>query len=105
MKINGKEYGLYYSIGAHIAFDNWVINHPKSSYAEGVIQKFTCMVLAYNDVNGIKDNDPPKKEELAKLPNSMFEEIMAEVLRCERADTERKVEAETKGNAKSTAKK
>lgn len=104
MKINGKEYGLFYSIGAHIAFDNWAVNHAKSSYAEGVIQKFTCMVLAYNEVNGIKDNDPPTKEELAKLPNSVFEEIMAEVLKCEKADTERKVEAEPK-NGKSTAKK
>ena len=105
MEINGKEYGLFYSVGAHIAFDNWAVQHAKSSYAEGVIQKFTCMVLAYNEVNGIKDNDPPTKEDLAKLPNYVFEEIMAEVLKCEKKDSERKVEAEAKGNAKSTARK
>lgn len=104
--INGKEYNLYYSIGAHIAYDNWVVANQKASYTEGVIQKFIFMVLAYNNANGIKDNDPPTKEELACLPNSMFEEIMAEVLRCEKADTERKIETESKrGNAKSTARK
>lgn len=100
--INDKEYGLFYSIGAHIAFDNWALSHAKSSFSEGVIQKFTCMVLAYNELNGIKDNDPPTKEELALLPNRVFEEIMAEVLKCEKADTERKVEAEPK-KGKSTA--
>lgn len=106
MTINRKEYNLFYSIGAHIAFDNWAVLNPKSSFAEGYIQKFIFMVLAYNEVNGIKNNDPPTKEELALLPNSVFEEIMAEVLQCEKRDTERKVEAEPKkGNARSTARK
>ena len=105
MEINGKEYGLFYSVGANIAFNNWVVGHAKSSYAEGIIQKFTFMVLAYNEVNGIKDNDPPTKEELAKMPNYVFEEIMAAVLRQEKEDSQRQVEAEPKGNAKSTVKK
>lgn len=104
MKINGKEYNLYYSIGAHIAYDNWVVSNQNASYTEGVIQKFIFMILAYNNANGIKDNDPPTKEELALLPNSVFEEIMAAVMLCEKADTERKVESEPKkGKAKSVA--
>lgn len=96
IKINGKEYNLFYSIGAHIAFDNWAVANQKASYTEGVIQKFIFMVLAYNNANGIKDNDPPEKEELATLPNSVFMEIMEAVNKCEAADTERKVEAEPK---------
>lgn len=105
MEINGKEYNLFYSIGAHIAFDNWAVAHPKASFTEGVMMKFRMMVTAYNDAHGIKDNEPPAKEELAVLPNSMFEEIMAAVMECEKRDTERKVNAEPKKgkNAKSTA--
>ncbi len=103
--INDKEYNLFYSIGAHIAFDNWAVQNPKSSFTEGYIQKFIFMVLAYNNANGIKDNDPPTKEELAVLPNSVFEDIVEAVLRCEKGDTERKVEAASKkGKAKSTVK-
>lgn len=96
MKINGKEYNLFYSIGAHVDFDNWAVSHPKASYTEGVMIKFGLMVKAYNNAHGITDNDPPGKEELSGLPNSLFEEIMAEVLECEKRDTERKVEAEPK---------
>lgn len=96
IKINNKEYNLFYSIGAHIAFDNWAVTHQKASYTEGVIQKFIFMVLAYNNANGITDNDPPEKEELATLPNSVFMEIMEAVNECEKADTERKVEVEPK---------
>lgn len=96
MKINGKEYNLFYSIGAHVEFDNWALAHQKTSYTEGVIQKFILMILAYNDANGITDNDPPTKEEIAKLPNSVFSEIMEAVNACEKADTERKVEVEAK---------
>ena len=74
---------------------------------EGVIiaNRHIHLEPKFAEENGIKDNDPPTKEELAKLPNYVFEEIMAEVLKCEKKDSERKVEAEAKGNAKSTAKK
>lgn len=106
MEINGKEYGLFYSIGAHVAFDNWAVSNPKASYTEGVIMKFRMMAMAYNDANGIKDNEPPTKEEIAVLPNYMFEDIMAAVMECEERDTKRTVEAESKKgkNARSTTK-
>lgn len=104
MKINGKEYNLFYSIGAHVAYDSWVVQHPKASFTEGVLMKFTFMVAAYNQAHGLKQ-EPPTKDQLSVLPNSVFEEIFAAVTECEKADTERKVEAEpAKGkNAKSTA--
>lgn len=104
MKIQGKEYGLFYSIGAHVAFDNWVIANPKASWTEGVLMKFGFMVMAYNSAHKIKQ-EPPTKEQLAMLPNSVFEELAEAVMECEKADTERKVEAEPKKgkNARSTA--
>lgn len=105
MKINGKEYELFYSIGAHVAFDNWAIAHPKASFTEGVMMKFRMMVTAYNDAHHT-ENEPPTKEELSVLPNSVFEEILAAVMECEKRDTERKIESEPKKgkNAKSTVK-
>ena len=104
MRINGKEYGMYYSIGAHVAFDNWAIQNPKASWTEGVLMKFTFMVMAHNSLHKIKQ-EPPTKEELSMLPNSTFEEIAAAVDACEKADSERKVEAEPKKgkNGRSTA--
>ena len=103
MTINGVEYNLFYSLGAHIAYDNWAVNNPKASYTEGVVMKFQFMIMAYNSANGIKDKEPPTKEELAGLPNSVFEEIMEAVMLCEKRDSERKVEAKPK-KAKSTVK-
>lgn len=105
MEINGKEYNLFYGIGAHVAFDNWAVTHPKASFTEGVLMKFRMMVINYNDAHHITDNEPPTKEELSTLPNSMYEEIMNAVMECEKRDTERKVVAEPKKgkNAKSTA--
>ena len=97
--INGKEYNLFYSVGAHVAFDNWAVSHPKASFTEGIIQKFIMMCIAYNDAFHEKQ-ETPKKEEIALFPNSVFEEIAEAVNECEKADTERKVEAEIK-NGKS----
>ena len=104
MRINGKEYGLYFSIGAHVAFDNWVIQNPKASWTEGIMMKFIFMVMAYNEEHKIKQN-PPKKEELSRLPNWVYEQIAIEVQAQEKADSEQKVEAEPKKgkNARSTA--
>ena len=93
--INGKEYGLFYSVGAHIAFDNWVIAHPKASLTEGIIQKFICMVNAYNMVHKTKI-EPPKKDEVLNLPNRVLEEIFQAVDAQEKKDTEITIEAEPK---------
>lgn len=103
IEINGEEYGLYYSLGAHIAFDNWAVNHPKASYAEGVMEKFQLMAAAYNSKNKIKGHDAPGKAELSEMPNYVFNEIMGAVLECEKEDSTRKVEVEPK-NAKRTGK-
>ena len=93
--INGKEYGLFYSVGAHIAYDNWVIANPKASMTEGIIQRFICMVNAYNMEHG-KKNAPPTRQEILSLPNRMLEEIYKAVEEQEKVDTETTVIAEPK---------
>lgn len=106
--MNLKETKLFYSVGTHVAFDNWAVSNEKASYTEGVIMKFLFMAEAYNAavkkgfIEGT-EQELPKKEDLAMLPNSCFEEILAMVMECEKRDTKRKVEADTK-KGKSTAK-
>lgn len=103
MKLEGKEYKLFYSVGAHIAFDNWVVANPKASFVDGIVQKFIIMINAYNMAHGEKQT-PPKKEELMNLPNRVLEDIYKAVDEQEKIDTAVTVEAEPvkKGkNAKS----
>lgn len=93
IKINGKEYGLFFSIGANVAFNNWVIAHKDQCYIEGELQKAIFMMKAYNDAHDIKDKVPDIGV-LMCMPNSELQAILEAVKQQETADTERKVEAE-----------
>lgn len=93
VKINGKEYKLAYTIGVMVAYNNWLVAHPKASYVDGVIWRCIYMIKAYNDIHQIKDN-APKYEELMGLPGYVFNDILEEVEKVEKEGSERKVEAE-----------
>ena len=93
VNINGKEYGLFYSIGANIAFNNWVLEHKNACFIEGEVQKLLYMMYAYNDTHGIKD-EPVSKDIIMNLPNSELAAILEAVKAQEKQDTDRKVEAE-----------
>lgn len=47
MTLNGKEYGLFYSIGARCKFDSWIVNHENASMTEGIVQRTLFMNDAY----------------------------------------------------------
>ena len=100
ININGKEYGLFYSVGVNVYFIAWVIKNPKATYVEGMIQKCIYMIKAYNDANGLPD-DAPTKEEIFQMPNAVFNDILAAVEAQEALDNERKVEAKPGKNAES----
>lgn len=99
--INGKEYGLFYTVGVNVAFNAWVIKNPKATYVEGMIQKCIYMIKAYNDANGIADN-APTKEEIFLMPNAVFNDILKAVEEQEKIDNERQIEATSK-NAESAS--
>lgn len=101
ININGKEYGLFYSIEAHIAIDNFIIANPAASMTEGVIERAIAMNTAYNKVH--KGGNVLKKEELLALPNGIFTMLATAVEEQEKADSVISVETEKpKGkNAKS----
>lgn len=100
--IDGKEYGLFWSVQAHITFDSWVIQNQKATMVEGYLTKLICMISAYNDANEAKQK-PPVKEELLKRPDYVLQDIFAAVDQQEKADSTRTVEAEPEKakNAKS----
>lgn len=92
-EIDGKEYGLFWSVQAHITFDSWVINNTKATMVEGYLTKLICMINAYNDANDAKQT-PPVKEDLMKRPDYVLTDIFAAVDQQEKADSTRTVEAE-----------
>ena len=89
----GKEYGLFYSVGAKCAFDNWMVKNGKTkSVAESIVALAINMNEAYNKANG--GGEKLTSEFLFSLPakeyDALAEAVDAQVLK----DTEVSVEAE-----------
>jgi len=103
LNINGKEYGLLYTVWAHCEFNDWVVKNGERSYVSAIIQKAVIMSKAYCDVNGGTSLNP---KELMTLPKYVFDEIAVAIEEQEKADSERTVETkEVKSkNAKGSAK-
>lgn len=51
-KINGKEYGFYYSVWAHCELNDWIVKNPERSYASAIVQKAVIMSKAYVKAHG-----------------------------------------------------
>jgi hypothetical protein len=102
MKINGKEYGFYYSVGAVCDFNDWVVKNPERSYSSAVMQKAVVMSKAYCKVHG---GTPLTLKELVDLPAYVLTDLDNALAEQEKKDSERTVEvAEDKsGNAESAA--
>lgn len=111
MVINGREIGLFYSVGAHCAYSDYLIKNPEDSVSSAIIQKAILMNKAWLDTRKqAGETDLPKaltRDELYALPMAVLNQLADEVAAQEKADTEVTVEvAEPKGkNGKSAAKK
>ena len=101
-KVNGKEYGFYYSVWAHCELNDWIVKNPERSYASAIVQKAVIMSKAYCKVHG---GTPLTPKDLADLPVYVFSELDAALAEQEKADSERTVEVadEKPGNAESAA--
>ena len=104
IKINGKEYGLFYSVEAHIEIDDFIIANPAASLTEGVVVRAIAMNRAYNKANGIKD-EVLKREDILTQPNGVFALLKAAVEEQEKKDSATSVQTEEKKtkNAKSAS--
>ena len=100
MKVNGKEYGLFYSVGARLDYEAWVVKHPDAPMSAAYLQQAIYMSQAYAAIHG---GDALTMEELVKLPNSAANAIIEAAREQERIDSGVTVEAESK-NAKKAGK-
>ena len=96
MKINGKEFGMFYSTGAHCAWNNYLVANPKVGVSEATVMRAVFMHDAYNKANGIKESNPVTKETIMNLPYAILEELEKEVEAQVERDSKVTVELEEK---------
>ena len=101
-KVNGKEYGFYYSVWAHCEFNDWIVKNAERSFVSAVVQKAVIMSKAYCKVHG---GSPLNAKEILDLPEYVFEELVIALNEQEKIDSERTVEVAEggQGNAGSSA--
>ena len=103
MRINGREIGLLYTIGAFCDYNDYLVANPEVSIARANMQKAVIMSKAYCEVNG---GEPLTLEEVKKLPVYVIDELFPAIQAAEKAGTERTVETqEKKDQGKKEAKK
>lgn len=73
MVIGGKDYGLFWSIGARCKFDTWVIKNPEASMTEGIVYRTLLMNEAYVKVFG---GEKLTLEKIYNLPAKEFDALM-----------------------------
>lgn len=98
--INGKEYGLFYSVGARLDYESWVVKHANAPMSAAYLQQAIFMSKAYAQLHG---GDALTMEDIVKLPNSAANQIIEAAQEQERLDSAVTVEAESK-NAKKAGK-
>lgn len=101
MKVNGKEVGFLWSIGAFCDYQDYVVNNPDVSLARASVLKTALMTKAYADANG---GEYLTVEELEGLPVYVLGDVIDAVKAAEDAGTVRTVETEEK-KPKSAARK
>ena len=92
MKLNGREVGFAYTIGAHCDIADYVVAHPDVSAATARLYKAIYMNRAYNEVHDTNTDELTIKE-LRALPMWQMEEMTAEMDEAEKNDSTRTVEA------------
>lgn len=92
LNINGKEYGLFWSVWANCEYEDWLLSREKVSYPRAFVQKAVIMNKAYRDANG--GGNELKTKDLLSLPASELNAIMDAVTAQELLDSGRTVEAE-----------
>ncbi|MBQ8985878.1 MAG: hypothetical protein IJ100_01330 [Lachnospiraceae bacterium] len=100
MTINGVDYKFFWSVGAHLEYDAWLLANQNATFSEATVQQACIMSKAYNEANGIK-GDGLKKSDLLKLPARVLDELLAAVNAQIKADTE--ITVETKQGKKEAA--
>lgn len=93
MIINEKEYGLFYSVGAKCAFDNWMVKNGKTkSVSESIVAMAIFMNEAYNKANG--SGEKLTSDIIFNLPAKDYDALAIAVDEQVAKDSEITIEAE-----------
>lgn len=98
MRINGKDIGFAYTVGAYCDINDYVVANPDVSAATANLYKAVFMNRAYNDMHG--SSDSITVEELRRLPIGEFEALLEEMKQAEQDGSKRTVETEEKKQKK-----
>lgn len=98
MKINGKDIGFRYTIGAKCDYSDFCILHPNMSKDAGLLHLAVMMNQAYNKANGTTDEITV--DELRDLDGYMQSEIEMELNKAIEAGSKRNVEVVEKKQGK-----
>lgn len=98
MRINGKEIGLAYTVGAYCDINDYVVANPEVSAATANLYKAVYMNRAYNEMHG--SSDSITVEELRGLTLWELEDLLNAMKEAEQAGSTRTVETEEKKRGK-----
>ncbi len=101
MKINGKELGLAYTVGAHCEWDSYIVKNQQTAVSEAQIERIMIMHRAWCRANKVPDAQKVTRDEILSQPNRIFDEMVNLAEATAKADSEVTIEAESK-NARST---
>lgn len=72
IKINGVEYGLFWSVWAHCRFDDWLMRNKLSSYSAAVVKQALIANEAYRMTEVGKGTPELTEGVIMRLPNSEY---------------------------------
>jgi hypothetical protein len=79
IKINGTEYGLFWSVWAHCRFDDWMVKNRTASYASSIVKRALIANEAYRLSDQGKGSPELTEGLFMRIPNSEYAAIAAAV--------------------------
>lgn len=105
IKINGVEYGLFWSVWAHCRFDDWLMRNKLSSYSAAVVKQALIANEAYRMTEAGKGTPELTEGAIMQLPNSEYvtlQKAVEEQIAADSAVTIEKEEAAEKARTAPT---
>jgi len=95
MKINGREVGFLYTVGAFCDINDYVVANPDVSAATAELEKAVILNRAYNEAHGIAEGGLTVAE-LRACPLHILADLREEMKKAEEEGLKRSVEAKEK---------
>lgn len=96
MQINGKEFGMTYTVGAHCEWQDWVVAHSDMSLEHAKIESAYIMHKWWCLLNKIPEKQRVTHEELFYQPYAVHKEALSLAEAIMKGDKETTIEAKSK---------